>query len=60
MANTLGMLSTDAGDLAREAAGYTRALAVIEIDPAAEAEIDRLVEERVQGTRVKRPLLRKR
>ena len=58
--SALGPLLTDAGDLAKEAARYVRALAVIEIDPLAEAEIDRLVAERVQGTRVKRPLTRKR
>jgi hypothetical protein len=46
----------DAGDLAREASRYARALAVISVDPQLDAEVDALVESRVQGTRVKRPL----
>jgi hypothetical protein len=46
--------------MAREARRYAQALAVIPIDPAADQEIDRLLTSRVEGTRAKRPLPRKR
>jgi hypothetical protein len=47
------------GDLVRSANDYVRALAVIPIDPAHDALVDRLVAERVVGTAKKRSLLRR-
>jgi len=52
-------LAPDAGDLVGASLDCIRATAVLTIDPKAEALVDRLLSERVVGTKVKRRLARK-
>lgn len=52
-------LAVDPTHLVSSAMRYAQALAVIGIDPEAEALVDRIVNERIQGTSVKRTLPRK-